>query len=120
MIGAMKSFPDDDEVQAQASAAIANAFFFPDPAIENAMVRFAHELNGIKQVVSAMKNFPDNAVLQLNCSKILKQMSRQQALRDALKKESALCAVGGAAEKHDGEELQSTANAFFQNMFGNN
>ena len=114
---AMKSFPDDDDIQGKGCTAIGNAFYFTNPTIEEAMARFVHKLNGIELVVSVMKKFQNNYSVPERGCHVLEQLSRKQVLRDALKKGGALSAVGGATEKHDGNSLQLAATAFFKNMF---
>ncbi|CAB9517211.1 expressed unknown protein [Seminavis robusta] len=120
-MAAMKSFPDDDEIQRQGCRAIGNAFFHTinNPTIDKAMDRFVHKLNGIELVVTVMKKFQNNALVQHGGCWVLKQLSRKQVLRDALKKRGALSAVGEAAEKHDGDKVKLYATVFFNNMFGN-
>ena len=75
-------------------------------------------MNGIELVVQVMKKFHNNAPVQAQGCHVLLELSKKQALRDALKKGGALVAVGEATEKHDGCEKLATA--FFKNMFRNN
>ena len=117
IMAAMKSFPDDAGIQAGGCNAIGNAFCWPNPTTDEAMARFVHKLNGIELVVLVMKKFQNNAsVQQMGCC-VLRQLSRIEALRDALKKRGALSAVGEATEKHDDNDVQVCATAFFKNMF---
>jgi hypothetical protein len=118
IMAAMKSFPDDDDINCSGCNAIGHAFYFTNPTIDEAMPHFVHELNGIELVVSVMKKFQNNASVQESCCKVLLQLSKNQVLRDALKKGGAISAVGEVTEKHDGNSVQSKATAFFKNMFG--
>jgi hypothetical protein len=118
IMAAMKSFPDDDDINGYGCNAIGNAFYFTNPAIDKAMAHFVHELNGIELVVPVMKKFQNNASVQESGCKVLLQLSKNQVLRDALKKGGAVSAVGEVTEKHYGSSVQSKAAAFFHNMFG--
>ena len=114
---AMKSFPDDYGIQNKGCLAIGNVFYDTNPTIDEAMTRFVHKLDGIGLVVPVMKKFQNNFLVQQNGCHVLEQLSKKQVLRDALKKGGALSAVSEATEKHNGNNLQSAATAFFKNMF---
>jgi len=118
-MAAMKSFPDDDDIQSVGCNAIGNAIYYTDPTIDEAMARFVHKLNGIELVVPMMKKFQNNASVQDMGCHVLNCLSRKQVLHDALRKGGAISAVGEATEKHDDNGLQSHATGFFKNMFGN-
>lgn len=118
IMAAMKSFPDDDDINGHGCNAIGNAFFFGfNPTIDEAKARFVHKLNGIELVVPVMKKFQNNELVQEMGCQVLQLLSRKQVLCDALRKGGALSAVGEATEKHDGNHLRSAAAAFFKNMF---
>jgi hypothetical protein len=120
IMAAMKSFPDDDDIQREGCCAISNAFYFTNPTIDEVMAHFVHKLNGIELVVPVMKKFHNSVWVQDQGCHVLQHLSRNQVLRDALKKGGALSAVDGAIEKHDCNNLQSAGAAFFKNMFEKN
>jgi len=102
IIWALKSYPDNLEVQTNGCGVLGNAVC----GVKESAEYFVNALHGINRITEAMKKFPHDAKLQRYACSVLHNLVKWDEFKDAVKQAGGRRALVDAMEDHQDESKE--------------
>lgn len=119
-IDAMAAFPQCPYVQNRAVGVLQNTLSvsLSDPCVIAVTNRFVKVLDGIRLVLRAMKNFPDDADIQADCCALFHNLAIEDDMKDLMARAGVVSTVAITLERHyDNPEVKEEVDNFMAQMF---
>ncbi|CAB9511481.1 expressed unknown protein [Seminavis robusta] len=122
VIGAMKTFPQSDDLQMDACMALGNTFFNVTKRhkiVQDCAARFVEELEGVALMLGVMKQFPDDEELLNNCCWLFDSLATCFPQHHGMFIDAGVVEVVASVQKRysGNETLKQATKEFMSTMF---